>query len=587
MARERRGEDGIRLLGRLEAIARERGTSGAHDRAVEPVAVRRAVLLEKLVRARLGGSATRCARALARLHDLALFHAAYPDDARVHAAAEAVLAGFARRVTRPIARALPGTGIIGTTTTYGFDYPIARWLAEKAGDNAAMAWDELEDEGPLLRLLPFLAGPAEDAGIDDPDVGVREYVDAARGADSRGADSRGADSRGAKTDLAWLAGRLDALPRTARERDHLYDGLGIVLEWKHRDTMYSRTGARLAGSPIGFHPDPLRRRVALETEVFRAIAGRLLAADEAGAAIDAARAALAAREREMFPISHASVDDVWLYDLGDGLRIAVYGTRPERRLLLESLWGYLILKNGIPIGYGCFSTLFGSSEVALNIFEAFRAGESAVTYAALLRVIHAHSGATSFSALKYQIGGDENEEAIAAGAFWFYHKLGFRPLDRGALQLLEREESRIASRPGYRSPASVLRKFAEHNVYLCLGPKTRDLLGHVPYGRLGLAVTRRLAATGLGREAAVEAACRSTELALGGRIARTDELARELGILAHLIKGLKGWSGSEKRALLRILSLKSGASEREFCLAMNAHDRFKKAILTIIASEAP
>ncbi|HJS22734.1 MAG TPA: hypothetical protein VJ751_00100, partial [Pyrinomonadaceae bacterium] len=59
----------------------------------------------------------------------------------------------------------------------------------------------------------------------------------------------------------------------------------------------------------------------------------------------------------------------------------------------------------------------------------------------------------------YQIG-HENEEGIESGAFWFYRKLGFRPTRREALQLALKEEQKLKTRKGYRTPAATLRKLA-------------------------------------------------------------------------------------------------------------------------------
>jgi hypothetical protein len=74
--------------------------------------------------------------------------------------------------------------------------------------------------------------------------------------------------------------------------------------------------------------------------------------------------------------------------------------------------------------------------------------------------MHHFTGATAFALDPYQIGY-ENEEGIESGAFWFYRKLGFRPTRRDLLRLAEKEEQKIATRKGYRTPARTLRKLAE------------------------------------------------------------------------------------------------------------------------------
>jgi len=67
---------------------------------------------------------------------------------------------------------------------------------------------------------------------------------------------------------------------------------------------------------------------------------------------------------------------------------------------------------------------------------------------------------TSFAIDPYQVG-HENKEGIESGAFWFYRKLGFRPTRPDVLQLVEKEEEKIATRPAYRTSARTLRKLAE------------------------------------------------------------------------------------------------------------------------------
>ena len=73
--------------------------------------------------------------------------------------------------------------------------------------------------------------------------------------------------------------------------------------------------------------------------------------------------------------------------------------------------------------------------------------------------MHKFAGVTAFSLDPYQIGY-ENEEGIESGAFWFYRKLGFRPVRPEVLQLTLKEEEKLKTRKGYRTPAATLRKLA-------------------------------------------------------------------------------------------------------------------------------
>jgi hypothetical protein len=51
-----------------------------------------------------------------------------------------------------------------------------------------------------------------------------------------------------------------------------------------------------------------------------------------------------------------------------GLAFAAVGVRPERRLLFEAVYAFLTLQNGVPIGYVLNSALYGSAEIAYNVF---------------------------------------------------------------------------------------------------------------------------------------------------------------------------------------------------------------------------
>ncbi|HEY8132737.1 MAG TPA: hypothetical protein VII12_12700, partial [Thermoanaerobaculia bacterium] len=68
-------------------------------------------------------------------------------------------------------------------------------------------------------------------------------------------------------------------------------------------------------------------------------------------------------------------------------------------------------------------------------------------------------GSTVFSIDPYQIGLG-NDEAIEAGAFWFYRKLGFRSTDPQIERMARREEKRIAKNPSHRTSRRMLRRMA-------------------------------------------------------------------------------------------------------------------------------
>jgi hypothetical protein len=159
---------------------------------------------------------------------------------------------------------------------------------------------------------------------------------------------------------------------------------------------------------------------------------------------------------------------VRICDLDDGFSFAVLGVVPERRLMLESIYGALTMKNGVPIGYVLFSSLFESTEVAFNVFDTFRGAEAAHVLSRVLAVGHRLFGARTFSIDPYQLGHFGNHEGLASGAWWFYYKLGFRPRDRGVLRLAALELRKMNQNRKHRSSLATLEDLSAAPMFFSL-----------------------------------------------------------------------------------------------------------------------
>jgi len=165
------------------------------------------------------------------------------------------------------------------------------------------------------------------------------------------------------------------------------------------------------------------------------------------------------RYREVYSFTYGDPSTVVSADCGRGVEILLVGIVPQRRLPIRAGFAPLILRNGVPIGYADAFGICDRMEVSFNIFYAFRDGESAFCFVRLLELYHQLFGSTTFSLDPYQVGLG-NEEAIEAGAYWFYRKLGFRSTDPNVERIARREEKRIAENPRHRTSASTLRTMA-------------------------------------------------------------------------------------------------------------------------------
>ena len=86
------------------------------------------------------------------------------------------------------------------------------------------------------------------------------------------------------------------------------------------------------------------------------------------------------------------------------------------------------LKHGFPAAYGGSWILGRRANFGMNIFEPYRGGESGMMMCQVLRAYRQAFRADYFEVDAHQFGLD-NPDGIASGAFWFYHRHGFRPTD--------------------------------------------------------------------------------------------------------------------------------------------------------------
>jgi hypothetical protein len=399
------------------------------------------------------------ADSLIRLHETLLFLCAYPPDAEVLRLAGSELSSFAPRVAKlhdlsPFEDPAV-SGIAGTSFSAVFSFEVARQLAARYPRQIDIDWenyDRADKFGPVLRR--FLPLVEEDWPVE-AHAPFRAWIDAARPPRS--------------TALAWLLERIASLPLNPRERADLFESLELLLLWRI-DARASRSRLRLPLRKPYFHRQPLlqRRDIDLERELHSPpLPVRQLTKPEARKILDLILDTSAVRFRELYGFTHPDTQRVFRADAGRGVRIVFFGVPPDWRLPLRAYHAGMFFKNGVPAGYVEVLSLFERAEVGFNLYYTFREGESAWLYARLLRLFRQILGVRCFSVDPYQIGL-ENDEALDSGAFWFYRKLGFRPLDAAAAHLVAREERRMRRTPGYRSSRRTLEKLAQsYLLYEC------------------------------------------------------------------------------------------------------------------------
>jgi hypothetical protein len=546
-------------LRELERIHRRYGPGRAEPKAA---------LLDQLASRRLP-----TARAVRRFHEVLCFLRAYPDSADLLARVEQLLASFARRPDlRRHATALQDSGIAGTPTYYSFFHPTAQWLAQRWPKQLTVSWPDLERADRLADILHLLALYAETPGLDEAPLSLREWVRRMKGAD--------------ETDATFLLCRMAALRADVWVRESVFEDLGIMFKLSAGLDTPSRTHAHLPRGRNHHVSDPLsagrpdldrvlRQRPPGVTSVPPAAARRM---------IDLAREAMVSRGRDLDAFAYASPEDVRVVNAGDGLEFVVLGMVPERRLLLESVYGYLTLRNGVPTGYGVVSGLFQSAEVAYNVFDPFRGVEAAHVYGQVLAAFRHLLGCRAFAIYPYQLGGEGNTDGLHSGAWWFYQKLGFRPRAPEAVTLMEKELAMMRRRPAHRSSLATLRRLAAHNLYHHIGRPREDVMGVLPFANVGLAVTDLLARRfGSDREAGERILEREVARILGQGSRRGWTAGERLwssrwASVVAILPGVVDWPLADRKALGAVIRAKGGRRESDFVRAFDGHRRLRRAI---------
>ena len=590
--------DPNRLLAELESARNRFGPNNA-------------VLITKLL-SRLSRLELKDPHHLIRFHESLLFLRAFPHAPSLVPRVENLLNTFHQRIERLHAANtdmslfddFETSGIAGTTMQDTLSFDVAQWLERRIPRNVEIAWSDYWDDyeaerargATWPRFIPLLE---EDAEVE-ANIPWSRWLD---------------NARGRQNPLSWLLSRFRQLPLPARHQAELYDSLRLPIRWRLENLELSRTRNWTHPRRFYFHKVPLiqRSEVSLAHELSQP-APKLekLSAAAGESVLQSVREVMVVRYRELYGTTLGDSRTVVRAKLGRGVVMHFWGLPPSSRLPLRAYLAGYTLKNGVPINYVEAIGLCEWIEVGFNTFYTYRQGETAWIYAQALRCLRALTAAKCISIYPYQIG-QNNDEAIDSGAFWFYRKLGFRPGRSDLQKLCEREEKRIAADPKYRTPARTLKRLAEAHMFYELNRADDDTLGkgatssrvvHAakfssalaaegpgPWDtfstrNLGLLINRRMAREFDGdskkiRQSSSTAVTRALNLN-PARWTQADKQALEnWSLVLALIPDLPRWTPNEKNQLVRIIRAKSEPNEMSYLRQTQRHVRLRAELLRL------
>ena len=272
--------------------------------------------------------------------------------------------------------------------------------------------------------------------------------------------------------LSLIINELSKLNSIPYIKDHLFDGLGIYIHVKPNNNKFSIDQNKFNPEKIYFHND-LLKKFDHETLLNQKLPEEeKLTTSSLENYVSIIKNSMALTDRETDPVTYLDTNTLKIFHLERGISVAIYSMTGDRHLPYEIYAGYTLFKNGYPAAYGGAWVFGKRANFGINIFEWFRGGESGYIMCQLLRVYRQAFGINYFEVEPYQYGLD-NPDGIKSGAFWFYYRYGFRPLDKHLRLLAEKENSKIRNNKKYKTTSKVLLSFTESNIAL-------NLEGNIP-----------------------------------------------------------------------------------------------------------
>lgn len=513
---------------------------------------------------------------LIALHDRLLCMMAYADNAAVYEAAEKALSGLAEKTKTFLETAgdtavwkLTASAIAHSSINSTFSYELSKWLVHSFPQQISYSGCVASKEMITRVFSQVLPAAVSDSLFDNHEYTLEQLVKKACG------NSKSVDV------LHWTITQFDAAAIPNKSKEQLFEMLDVYVTWNTTATSPTKTfGRNEQGKKFFFHNKPLQHHADLR-KIFldRKLNPVSLNPTEKKHLCDVAKGVLCSHYREIDPITYADEKETELYDMGRGITIALYYLLPGWRLPCESYVSYMAFRNGVPLSYGGGWMFFDRAKLAGNIFPAFRGGESAMLFAQLYRLYHLRFGANCFQVDPYQIG-QKNEDAISSGAFWFYHRLGFRPDDAKLLQLANEEDASRKADKKYRSTAAVLRQFAKAEMLLNLSGRL-----HISHKQVVEKMNRLVAQQYRGDYASyfavtIEAlgkAFKKQGLILPKEL-QQNRLAAHLCGLVFVCSNFATWSKSDLKKMMEAMRQKVSGSESRFLKEFNGIKKLRKDI---------
>ena len=515
-------------------------------------------------------------------HDLLLFHKAFPANKKILELAVSELNRLSLLVKNIYEGSnikwqlsLMGTGIANSNTICSYSYPITQWLSDRFPDQ--VQWQSCKASKEFSRnILQLMLPQVEYEKSSQGDLYMQARLERVSGLHKP------------NDQLRWLLQLFDSAPLSQKIKEEIYLQWQIYIRWQLKNTAFSRTFLCLPVENIFYQKGFIKVNDSTSILAQKLSPPSQLSYLQKNALLDIIRASLACYNRETEAIMHADPEDIELFDLGRGLQVALIGMKKERRLSLESYFGYMAFKNGIPVSYGGGWIWGERCKIGINIYPPFRSGESAWLFCQIMRVYYQYFKVRHFIVKPYQFGKG-NPEGLKSGAFWFYYKLGFRPANENIKLDAAIEWEKINCNKNYKTPIAILRHFTSSHKEWMLAEHP---IPSFDAGKISAAITEMINREyGGERNRAITECSNKMKKALPLRLSRRTSVAESQvmenwSLLTGLISGIDNWTKTQKKELSAIIQSKISGKERDYVLKLQKHWKFWNCFQNIGSHQA-
>nr|MBK9652085.1 hypothetical protein [Bacteroidota bacterium] len=323
--------------------------------------------------------------------DLLLFLKAFADDKIIFTFCTKELERISLLIQakKSLTIALTDSGIPNTNIAGIYSYELVKWLREKYPEQIKL--DAIDaDDGKVVSILTIVAGQVPTEILHEGHVKWQTWI-------RNFSISKSDDA------LTILIRLFEQSNLSSCLKEEMWSNLQLSIvvtlnsEMPSRSTQLSISDKPFFHSALQKHFDNKKILNAFPKEID-------LSENDKMQIIDVSKMTLLCYNRETDPVTYAQPQNLKYYKLSNGLTVALFGLTPQCRQPIDTYIGYMAFKNGLPIAYGGGWILFDSCRIGVNIFPAYRGGESSLIFMQIISVYKNIFAVNRFTVDPYQIG---------------------------------------------------------------------------------------------------------------------------------------------------------------------------------------